>query len=101
MIIGRIVYHESGQAGELRGLADTPEVSNSTETAGMSDGEGAKTYLGVGATKHVVDVTHGVGSYTDASSGYTDVPSIQKDAITTANETEVVSIPRMKPKLPD
>ena len=101
MIIGWIVYHESGLAGESRGLVDAPEVSNSAETAGMSDSEGAKTYLGVGATKHVIYVTHGVGSYMDVSSGYMDVPSIQMDTIMTANETEVVSIPQMKPKLPD
>jgi len=67
----------------------------------MSDSEGAKTYPGVGGTKHTVDMTDGVGSYTDASSGHTDMPSIQTNTIMIANETEVVSIPRMKLKPPD
>jgi len=68
---------------------------------GMSNGEGAGMYLGAGGAKRIVDATDGIGSQSDASSGHTDMPCIEMDAITTANEPEIVNTPPKKPKLPD
>jgi len=44
----------SGQADESRGSADVLGMSNEAETAGMSCGEGAGTYLGAGGANRVV-----------------------------------------------
>ena len=76
-------------------------TSNSTGTAGISHGDGAGTYLDAGGAKRVIDATVGVGSHADASNGHMDVPSIQTNALTTANAKETISTPRKRPKPPD
>jgi len=91
----------SFQADASRGLTDTLSASNNAEMAGMSNGEGAGTYLGVGGAKCVVNATDGVGSRTDASTGPTDVPCVATHANIPANATQIVSIPRKKAKPPD
>jgi len=90
-----------GQADGRRGWTDTLSVSHSAETTGMSNGEGAGTYLGAGGANHLVNATDGIGSQLDALSGHWDVPSIETDAITPENAPENVSIPRKREKPPD
>jgi len=51
-----------GQADELRALADASNTSNNTKMAGISNSEGARTYLGTRDAKHTVDGTNGLGS---------------------------------------
>jgi len=89
------------RADASRGSTDALSTSNNAEMAGMSDGEGAGTYLGVGGTKCIVNATDGVGSRTDASTGPTDVPCVATHANIPANATQIVSIPRKKAKPPD
>ena len=91
---GRETDGSRGQADVLRGWTDTLNMSNSAGTAGMSDSEGAWTYLGVRDAKRVVHEMNGVGSHADVSTGPTDVPSVNTDTVTTANMTETVSTPR-------
>jgi len=91
----------NGQADGSRGWTDTLKVSNNAETDGMSSGEGAETYLGAGGAKRVLNATDGVGSRTDASTGPTDVPRVRTDAITTANASDIVSIPREESNMPN
>ena len=43
----------------------------------------------------------GVGSQSDASSGHWDVQSVETEAITPADATQIVRTPRKKLKLPD
>ena len=64
-----------------------------TETTGISCGEGADTYLGVGDVKCGIDEADGIGSHVGTSTGYRDLPSVKTDAETTENKTETVSIP--------
>jgi len=90
-----------GQADESRGSADVLGTSNSAETAGISCGEGAGTYLDAGGAKRVIDATVGVGSHAEASNGHTDVQSVQTDALTTADAPQTVSIPRNDSKTPN
>ena len=45
--------------------------------------------------------TDGTGIHVDASSGHGDALSVETNALTTANEPQIVSIPRMKEKPPD
>jgi len=90
-----------GRADELRGFADTLNASNRAEMAGMSCGEGAGTYLGVGDAKRIVNATNGVRRHADALTGPMDVPSVYTDAIITANMTETVSIPPKRTKPPN
>jgi len=87
-----------GETDVSRGSTDMLGTSNSTGTAGISHGDGAGTYLDAGGAKRVIDATVGVGSHADASNGHTDVPSVQTNALTTANVTENVSIPRKRAK---
>jgi len=89
------------RADASRGSTDALSASNNAEMAGMSDGEGAGTYLGVGGAKCVVNATDGDGSRTDASTGPTDVPCVATHANIPANATQIVSIPRKKAKPPD
>ena len=84
-----------------RGLTDVLRTSNSARTAGISHGDSAGTYLDVRGAKRVVNATDGVGSHADASSGHWDVQSVETEAITPANATQIVSIPRKKTKPPD
>jgi len=90
-----------GRADESKGWTDTLDVSNGTGIAGMSDGKGAETYLGVRDAKRVVNVTDGVGIHTDASNGQADLPNVQTNANKPANTPEIVSIPRKRTKPPD
>jgi len=90
-----------GQADVLRGSTDASSASNRAETDGMSNGEGAGTYLGAGDAKCVVDARNGVGNHMDASSRHSDMPSVKTDAISTANVTEIISTPRKRKKPPD
>jgi len=90
-----------GQANVSRAQTDASNASNKAETVGISHGDGASTYLGAMDAKRGVDATDGVGSHTDTSNGLTDVPSVQMDAITTANATQNVSTGPTEPKPPD
>ena len=98
---GNWMEGSTGQVDVSRGQTDNSNTSNRAGMAWIRDGEGAGTYLGVGGVKHVIDPTNGVGSQSDASSGHSDVPSVQTDAISTANATEIVSIPPKRKKPPD
>jgi len=89
------------RADASRGSTDALSALNNAEMAGMSDGEGAGTYLGVGDAKCVVNTMDGVGSRTDASTGPTDVPCVATHANIPANATQIVSIPQKKAKPPD
>ena len=82
-----------GQTGRSTGQMDASNTSNNAGMAGMSDGEGAGTYLDARGMKRVVDARDGIGSQSDMSSGHWDVPSVETDAMTPANTTETVSIP--------
>ena len=55
------------QADGSTGQTDASNASNGAETAGMSKGEGADTYLGARGTKCSIRETDGVGSQTDVS----------------------------------
>jgi len=90
---GRRTDGSTGETDGLRGQTDALNASNGAETAGMSDGEGAETYLGVRDAKRVVNATNGVRRHADALTGPTDVPSVETDAVTPANVLETVSIP--------
>jgi len=90
-----------GQADGRTGSTDALNASNGAETAGMSNGEGAGTYLGVRDAKRVVNATDGVGSRTDAFTGPTDVSCVRTDAITPANATQNISTPPRRKKPPD
>ena len=76
-------------------------MSNDAGMAGMSDGEGAGTYLDARGAKRVVDARDGIGSQSDMSSGHSDMPSTETDVNRSANAMENVSIPRIKEKPPD
>jgi len=43
----------------------------------------------------------GIGSQSDASSGHWDVQSVEMEAITPADATQIIRTPRKKSKLPD
>jgi len=90
-----------GQADVSRGLTDALNVSIRAEMDGMSNCEGAGTYLGAEGVKRVINTTVGIGSHADASNGHMDVPSIQTNALTTANTPDVVSTPPRRKKPPD
>lgn len=70
----------NGQADGLTGLRASPNALDSTETTGMSHGDGASTYLEAGGARHGV------------SSRHKDVPGIGNDISTTADEVEDVKI---------
>ena len=82
-----------GSTDLLRVWTDTLNVSDSAETAVVSHGKGAGTYLGTGDVKCAIYETDGVGSHTDTSTGQTDAPSIKMNAIKPANESETVRLP--------
>jgi len=58
-----------GQMDELKGQKDSLNASNKAKAAGMSDGEGAGTYLDTRGVKRVIDATDGIGSQSDVSRG--------------------------------
>ena len=83
-----------GSMDLLRAWMDTQlNVSNSAETAVVSHGEGAGTYLGTGDTKHAVYEMDGVRSHADMSTGQMDTPSIKMNVIKPGNKLETISIP--------
>jgi len=88
-------------ADESRGLMDMARTSNSAETAGISHGDGAGTYLDIGDPKHGVEVTDGIRSHVDVSTGHGNVPSAELDAQTTTDTPEIVRTPRKRLKPPD
>ena len=90
-----------GQTDRSNGRTDTLSVSNHAETACVSHGEGAETYLGAGGMKRPVHETDGIEGHADASSGHPDVSSIETDARISANEPESVRLPQKKVKPPD
>ena len=85
----------------LENGADASNASNRAETACISSGDEVDTYLGAGDAKHMVNVTDGVGSQTNVSSGHKDVSSIQTDANKPANTPDIVSTPQKRQKSPD
>ena len=99
--LGSQTEMSEGQTDALRAQTDTSSVSNGAETDAISHGESVGTYLGAEDAKRDVDETDGFGSHADVSSGYMDAPSVRTDAIRPANATQIVSIPRTKPKPPD
>jgi len=82
------VDRSSSQADGRRGRTDTLDVSNGTETDGMSWDDGAGMYLGVRGAKRVINASVGVGSHTDTSDGHRDVPSVQMHVNIPANTTQ-------------
>ena len=62
----------------MRGQMDTLSMSNRAVTTRLSHSDGTRTYLATG-----------------------DALSIETNALTTANEMQIISIPRMKEKPPD
>lgn len=67
---------------------DTPNALNSAETASMSNGDGAYTYLGTGSARCSVEATDGSGSHADVSSGHRDMPSVEIGMDTAVNAPE-------------
>ena len=85
-----------GSRGLVDGLGVQPDalsVLNDTETVCVSHGKGAGTYLGTGDVKHGVTETDGAGIHVDALSGHGDALSVETNTLTTANETQIISIP--------
>ena len=89
------------QTDEPRGQMYVLNQSSNAEMAGISHGDGAGMYLGAGDAKRGVEVTNGIGSQMDMSIGRGDAQSIKTDADISANETQIVRLPRKKVKLPD
>ena len=90
-----------GLADDLRGRADVPSVPNKPETANISHGEGAGTYLGPRDAKRGVRETDGVGSHANASTGHGDTPSVQTDTLMPANAPETIRPPQFESKRPN
>ena len=82
-------------------MTDAPSTSNGAETEVIGHGEGAGTYLAIGDVKHVIEVTDGIGSHADTSTGQGETLSVRTDAIIPANAPEDVRTPRKKEKPPD
>ncbi|KIM57135.1 hypothetical protein SCLCIDRAFT_29081 [Scleroderma citrinum Foug A] len=90
-----------GQADGSGAQTDSPSASNEAETARISHGEVAHTYLGAGDVKHGGDVMDGIRSQMDVPRGHLDVSSVKTKAIIPAKATEIISIARKKQKPPD
>ena len=82
-----------GQADGTTGETDASNASNKPEMAVVSHSEGAGTYLGARDTKHVIEVSDGIGSHADTSSGHGNVLSVETHAIKPENKMANVSIP--------
>jgi len=91
----------TGHGDALSVETDAPNASNNPGTGGISNGEGVSTYLGTRDTNRAVNETDGFGSRTDTSSGLTEVPSVETDAITTVNAPGIVSTHPIEPEMPD
>ena len=83
-----------GPADGLSGWTDTLTVSDSAGSARISHSNDPDMYLGPGDVKHVIHEADGVGSQTDASTGHSDMPSIETDLDIPANETGIISTRR-------
>ena len=90
-----------GQTEMSRAQMDTLNTSNGPETAGMSNGKGAETYLGAGDAKRDVHKTDGIESHADGSIGRRDTPSVQTDALMPANAPETIRPPQFESKRPN
>ena len=90
-----------GQTEMSRAQTDAPNTSNRPETAGMSNGKGAETYLGAGDAKRVMCEMDGLGSHADMSDGHLDIPSIETNALIPIIAPETVSTCPTEVKLPD
>ena len=91
----------ANDANCLENGVDASNTSNRAETACISSGDKVDMYLGAGDTKCMVNLTDGVGSQTNASSGHKDVSSVQTDANKPANMPDIVSTPQKRQKSPD
>jgi len=80
---------------------DTSNTSNKAEVVVVSHRTGAGTYLSTGDMKHAVDKTAGIGSHADMLTGHEDTHTVKMDVLKPINAPNIVSIPQMKPKLPD
>ena len=97
MRIGKVESHGSradksrSQANESRGQADASMVFNTRETVAMGDGNGTGVRSDArGASCDGVG-PNGHANWSDASSGYTDVPDIRNGMNTTADAMETIS----------
>ncbi|KIM58353.1 hypothetical protein SCLCIDRAFT_28137, partial [Scleroderma citrinum Foug A] len=90
-----------GQTDGSRTQTDTPSMSNGGATAVVSHSDDGGTYLGVRDAKRPVEMTDGVGCHADTSTGQTDAPCVETDAITAADTPQIVRIPRRKKKPPN
>jgi len=89
---GRRMDLSSGQADELKGQADTLNVSYNAKTAGVSDGDCGGMYLGTRGAKRAVDSANGLGSRTEMSEGQTEMSRAQTDALNASNTAEMAYI---------
>ena len=83
----------SSQAGASRGQTDAPSGLNNVEAAVVSHSNGPGMYLATGDVKRGGEKTDGIKSHADASSGHLGMSSVKTDALTTENETDIISIP--------
>ena len=90
-----------GLADDSRGWADVLSTPNKPETANISHGEGAGTYLGPGDVKHGIRETDGVGSHADMSTWLTDIPSVKTNMLIPTITPETVSIHPLELKTPN
>ena len=80
-----------GQADEPRGQVDLLSMLNGTETANMSHGDSAGTYLGAGGMKCLVLEPNGFGDVTETLSARTDIHSTGNKMETSEIKTKIVS----------
>ena len=90
-----------GQADGSTAQTDAPSASNRPEMVVVSHSDGAGTYLSAGDAKRGVTETNGIETHADASIGRGDAQSIKTDTDISANETQIVRLPRKKVKPPD
>ena len=90
-----------GLADDSRGRADVPSTPNKPETANISHGEGAGTYLGPGDAKCSVREMDGVGSHADTLTWLTDIPSIETNTLIPTITPETVSTHLIESKPPN
>ena len=76
-------------------------TANEIETVRTRQNESGTQNLPDCAAKWTLDEPNGFVNRADASSGHWDVQSVETEAIIPANATQIVSIPRKKPKPPD
>ena len=91
----------TGYADVLRVWTDTLDVPSSTETASVSQGDDAETYLGIGDVKHAVFEMDGVRSHADTPTGHGEAPSVKSNTTKPVNVMEIVRTPQKKSKPPD